>query len=185
MKNDINDQIINLNGDIAARKRDEARLEEARGKEETDLSPDENETLDELKARLAKRAKKKAGEDQFTKSLRSLEAITAKATGKHHRSARILAKALNNEPRRLVLLGSLKSLLKAMPKATPEVPAVAEISPINQRNQHVDNAYFDRAVRAFSAGAITGTQLNVVDVCRRNNYPIDDLDLIAAINSVA
>lgn len=181
MKNDINDQIINLNGDIAARKRDEVRLKEARGQEETNLSPDEDETLDELKARLAKRAKKKEGGEQFTKSLRSLEAITAKVTGKHHRSTGMLAKSLRNSPLHLVLLGSTKSLLKAIPKAAP----TTEISPITERNQRVDNAYFDRAVRAFSVGAITGTQLNVVDVCRRNNYPIDDPDLIAAVNSVA
>lgn len=153
---DINDGIINLNGEIAQREGTERRLKEAAkssGKEK--LTDEENETLDELKARLAKRAKLAAsGDPEALKQLtKSLGHSISNFLRRRVRREQPLAKSLR-AGQRLVL-------------------------PV--RSGGVSDALLLKASAAYEAGIITGTQLGVVDVAHRSGFRIDDAELLTKI----
>lgn len=112
MKNNTNksgnteDQIIGLNGQIADRKRAEQRLAETKsGRGKEDLTPDEDETLDELKARLAARAAQDE-RGELVKSLRGT--VTNFLRARKRRQPQILAKSLRSSGERLVLPRKLR-----------------------------------------------------------------------------
>ena len=153
---DINDGIINLNGEIAQRKGAEKRLKEAAkssGKEK--LTDDENETLDELKVRLAKRAKLAASGDPeaMEQMAKSLNRSVSNFLRCRVRREQPLAKSLR-AGQRLVL-------------------------PV--RSGGVSDALLLKASAAYEAGIITGTQLGVVDVAHRSGFRIDDAELLTKI----
>ncbi|UTJ49788.1 hypothetical protein NLZ15_22715 (plasmid) [Atlantibacter subterranea] len=97
----VEDGIIALNGEIAERHRAEARVKDtkkSRGAE--DLTDAEDETLAELKARLAERAK--SGEyDALAKSLRGT--VSNFLRSRKRRGPELMAKSMRHDPRRLVL----------------------------------------------------------------------------------
>ncbi|MGL6564823.1 hypothetical protein [Aeromonas dhakensis] len=152
---DIDDGIIHLNGEISDRKRAEQRLKDANGSCKERLTDDEDETLDELKAKLAKRAKQAASGDpeameQMTKSLgHSISNFLRRRV----RCEQPLAKSLR-AGQRLVL-------------------------PV--RSGVVSDNLLLKASAAYEVGIITGTQLNTIDVAHRSGFRIDDAELLAKI----
>ncbi|EFH7885929.1 hypothetical protein GS631_22500 [Escherichia coli] len=100
------DSIIALNGEIAERHRAEARVKDAkkcRGKE--NLTDAEDETLDELKARLAKRAQSDDG-DALVKSLRGT--VSNFLRSRKRRAPEMMTKSLRNNQRLVVPTGKQK-----------------------------------------------------------------------------
>lgn len=155
---DIEDGIIHLNGEIAERNRATQRLNDAKGGGKEPLTKEENETLDELTARLARRAKLASSGDteameQMTKSL---SASVANFLRRRVRRDQLLVKSLRHN-QRLVL-------------------------PV--RAGGVSDALLLKAHAAYEEGVITGTQLNVVDLAHRAGFRIEDADLLAKINGV-
>lgn len=96
----VEDGIIALNGEIAERHRAEARVKDAKkGRGKENLTDAEDETLDELKARLAKRAQSGDG-DTLVKSLRGT--VSNFLRSRKRRGSEVMAKSLRNG-QRLVL----------------------------------------------------------------------------------
>ncbi|EJA9197313.1 hypothetical protein FXI35_005069 [Escherichia coli] len=143
-KDTIHDDIINLNGEIAQRKRAEQRLKDAKkGRGSEDLTESEDETLDELKARLAKRAQSDDG-DALVKSLRGT--VSNFLRSRKRRAPELMTKSLRNNQRLVVPTGK----------------------------QKVTSELFIKAASAFNSGRITGQEFNVIDLHRRNHIALPD-----------
>ncbi|HBZ7476286.1 TPA: hypothetical protein MM026_005190 [Klebsiella pneumoniae] len=143
-KDTIHDDIINLNGEIAQRKRAEQRLKDAKkGRGSEDLTESEDETLDELKARLAKRAQSDSG-DALVKSLRGT--VSNFLRSRKRRAPELMTKSLRNNQRLVVPTGK----------------------------QKVTSELFIKAASAFNSGRITGQEFNVIDLHRRNHIALPD-----------
>lgn len=105
-KDTIHDDIINLNGEIAQRKRAEQRLKDAKkGRGKENLTDAEDETLDELKARLAKRAQSDDG-DALVKSLR--DTVSNFLRSRKRRAPELMTKSLRNNQRLVIPTGKQK-----------------------------------------------------------------------------
>ncbi|QXC36163.1 hypothetical protein [Aeromonas sp. FDAARGOS 1407] len=152
---DIDDGIINLNGEIADRERAEQKLLAAKGSGKERLTDDEDETLDELKAKLAKRAKLAESGDPG-----SLEQMT-KSLG--HSISNFLRRRVRREQTMAKSLRAGKRLV---------LPA---------RSGGVSGSLLIKASAAYEAGIITGTQLNTIDVAHRAGFRIEDAELLAKI----
>ncbi len=100
MKNhNIEDSLIHLNGEIAERKRTQARIKDAKKSgTERELTAEEDETLDELKARLAARAKT----DEHGELAKSLRGTVSNFLRRRKRRPELMAKSLRHD-QRLVL----------------------------------------------------------------------------------
>lgn len=152
---DIDDGIIHLNGEVADRKRAEQKLKDTKGSGKERLTDDEDETLDELKTRLSKRAKLAASGDpeameQMTKSL-------------GHSISNFLRRRVRRE----------QPLAKSLRAGQRLVLPV--------RSGGVSDNLLLKASAAYEAGIITGTQLNTIDVAHRSGFRIDDAELLAKI----
>jgi uncharacterized protein with von Willebrand factor type A (vWA) domain len=101
MKNDnIEDSFIHLNGEIAERKRIQARVKDAKmNGTDSELTREEDETLDELKARLAARAKT----DEHSELVKSLRGTVSNFVRRRKRRPELMVKSLRHDERRLVL----------------------------------------------------------------------------------
>ena len=143
-KDTIHDDIINLNGEIAQRKRAEQRLKDAKkGRGSEDLTESEDETLDELKARLAEKAQADEGEAMI-KSLRGT--VSNFLRSRKRRGPEVMAKSLRNGQRLVLPTGK----------------------------QKVTSELFMKAANAFNTGAISGQEFNVIDLHRRNHIALPD-----------
>ncbi|HDX8858936.1 hypothetical protein [Klebsiella variicola] len=141
----VEDGIIALNGEISERHRAEARVKDAKkGRGKESLTDAEDETLDELKARLAKRAQCDDG-DTLVKSLRGT--VSNFLRSRKRRGPELMSKSLRND-QRLVL-----------PKKK-EVLVTSEL--------------FIKAANAFNFGKITSQEFNVIDLHRRNRMALPD-----------
>ncbi|HEC2553939.1 TPA: hypothetical protein R2K55_005774 [Raoultella ornithinolytica] len=102
----VEDGIIALNGEVAERHRAEARVKDAKkSKGRENLTPEEDETLDELKARLAKRAQYDDG-DTLAKSLRGT--VSNFLRSRKRRGPELLAKSLRSVQRLVIPTGKQK-----------------------------------------------------------------------------
>jgi len=102
----VEDGIIALNGEIAERHRAEARVKDARkGRGKENLTDDEDETLDELKARLAKRAQS-GDADELVKSLRGT--VSNFLRSRKRRGPELMTKSLRNGQRLVLPTGKQK-----------------------------------------------------------------------------
>lgn len=143
-KDTIHDDIINLNGEIAQRKRAEQRLKDAKkGRGSEDLTESEDETLDELKARLAEKAQADEGEAMI-KSLRGT--VSNFLRSRKRRAPELMTKSLRNNQRLVIPIGK----------------------------QKVTSELFIKAASAFNSGRITGQEFNVIDLHRRNHIALPD-----------
>lgn len=143
-KDTIHDDIINLNGEIAQRKRAEQRLKDAKkGRGSEDLTESEDETLDELKARLAEKAQADEGEAMI-KSLRGT--VSNFLRSRKRRAPELMTKSLRNNQRLVIPTGK----------------------------QKVTSELFIKAASAFNSGRITGQEFNVIDLHRRNHIALPD-----------
>ena len=143
-KDTIHDDIINLNGEIAQRKRAEQRLKDAKkGRGSEDLTESEDETLDELKARLAEKAQADEGEAMI-KSLRGT--VSNFLRSRKRRAPELMTKSLRTNQRLVIPIGK----------------------------QKVTSELFIKAASAFNSGRITGQEFNVIDLHRRNHIALPD-----------
>lgn len=111
----VEDEIIALNGDIAERHRAEARVKDAKkGRGKENLTDAEDETLDELKARLAKRAQSDDG-DALVKSLRGT--VSNFLRSRKRRGPEVMAKSLRNGQRLVLPTGKQKVTSELFMKA--------------------------------------------------------------------
>lgn len=102
----VEDGIIALNGEIAERHRAEARVKDAKkGRGKENLTDAEDETLDELKARLAKRAQSDDG-DALVKSLR--DTVSNFLRSRKRRAPELMTKSLRNNQRLVIPTGKQK-----------------------------------------------------------------------------
>lgn len=102
----VEDGIIALNGEIAERHRAEARVKDAKkGRGKENLTDAEDETLDELKARLAKRAQSDDG-DALVKSLRGT--VSNFLRSRKRRAPELMTKSLRNNQRLVIPTGKQK-----------------------------------------------------------------------------
>lgn len=152
----VEDGIIALNGEIAERHRAEARVKDAKkGRGKENLTDAEDETLDELKARLAKRAltaetNKSDDGDALVKSLRGT--VSNFLRSRKRRAPELMTKSLRNNQRLVIPTGK----------------------------QKVTSELFIKAASAFNSGRITGQEFNVIDLHRRNHIALPD-DLLKKI----
>lgn len=141
----VEDSIIALNGDIAERRRAEDRVKDARkSKGRENLTTEEDETLEECKARLAEKAKAGEGEAMI-KSLRGT--VSNFLRSRKRRGPEILTKSLRRG-QRLVL------------------PVKKEVL--------VTSELFIKAANAFNFGRITSQEFNVVDLHRRHRMALPE-----------
>ncbi|HCB0656096.1 TPA: hypothetical protein ACGPHA_003168 [Klebsiella variicola] len=102
----VEDGIIALNGEIAERHRAEARVKDAKkGRGKENLTDAEDETLDELKARLAKRVQSDDG-DALVKSLRGT--VSNFLRSRKRRAPELMTKSLRNNQRLVIPTGKQK-----------------------------------------------------------------------------
>lgn len=140
----VEDALIALNGQIADRKRAEARVKDVKkSKGREDLTPGEDETLEECEARLAKRTDAEKCE-VIAKSLH----ITCSnfLRRRARRGPKLMAKSLRGDQRLVVRTGK----------------------------QMVTSELFFKAANAFNDGRISGQEFNVIDLHRRNHMGLPD-----------
>lgn len=142
----VEDDLISLNGQIAERKRAEARVKDAKkstGRE--DLTQEEDETLEECEARLAKRSPSEKC-DTLAKSLRLTCANFLRR--RKRKGPDLMIKSLHGDQRLVIRTG----------KESPE--------------KKVTPAMFFKAVNAFNDGRINGDEFNTIDLHMRHGISI-------------
>lgn len=154
---DTDDGIIHLNGEVADRKRAEQKLKDAKGSGKERLTDDEDETLDELKTRLSKRAK--------------LAVASGDPEAAMERDDQEPGAPISNFLRRRVR--------REQPLAASLRAGRRLVLPV--RSGGVSDNLLLKASAAYEAGIITGTQLNTIDVAHRSGFRIDDAELLAKI----
>ena len=143
---DVEDSLIALNGQISNRKHAEAKIKDAKkSKRRENLTPEEDETLEECTARLAKIAKTNSG-DAIMKSLNGT--VSNFLRSRKRRAPELMTKSLRNG-QRLVL-------------------------PV-KKDAHVTSELFFKAANAFNDGRITSQEFNVIDVHRRHRIALPDV----------
>lgn len=155
----VEDDIIALNGQIAERKRAELRLQDAKKpKGREDLTPGEDETLEECEARLAKRTDAEKAEAMVKALGYSLRGTVSNFMRRRKRhGGELLAKSLRGDHRLVIRTGKQS----AEKKVTP--------------------ALFFKAVNAFNDGRINGDEFNTIDLHMRHgiNIPFNLLNKIS------